>query len=140
MKSWFWATVLFLLGYLIATAVGFTLYYVNETTMWIATLTIMPAIFAYLVYWYLRHVQCLQADSLSQTGYLVGYWIILSFLLDACVYILVVPAAFGAPANWRFFVDQSPWIWLNYLVLIGAGMAGRWTYRWHSRRNSRAGE
>jgi hypothetical protein len=128
MKSWFWSTMFFLLGYAIATVVGFSLYYVSVIVMWVGTFTLMPIVFVYLFYLYLRKVRCEAEESLRETVRVVIYWAALSFLLDALVYIAVVPAVFGVSQNWRFFIDQSPWIWLCYMVMLVVGLAGRWLY------------
>lgn len=128
MKSWFWSTMFFLFGYAIATVVGFSLYYVSVIVMWVGIFTLMPIVFVYLFYLYLRKVRCEAKKSLRETIRVVIYWAALSFLLDALVYIAIVPAVFGVPANWRFFIDQSPWIWLCYTVMLFVGLAGRWLY------------
>lgn len=128
MKSWFWSTAFFLLGYAIATVVGFSLYYVSVIVMWVGIFTLMPVVFVYLFYLYLRKVRCEAEQSLRETVRVVIYWAALSFLLDALVYIAIVPAVYGVPANWRFFIDQSPWIWLCYMVVLFVGLAGRWLY------------
>jgi len=128
MKSIKLAFTLFGLGYLIATIVGFSTYYIHITLMWIAIFTLMPVVFGYLFYVYLRRTKCDRSQSLRQTNYLIIFWIILSFLLDAVVYIVVVPIIFGNPSNWTFFIDQSPWIWLNYLTIIVLGHISRFCY------------
>ena len=128
MKSIKLAFTLFGLGYLIATIVGFSTYYIHITVMWITIFTLMPVVFGYLFYIYLRKTKCERSESFKQTNYLILFWIILSFLLDAIVYIIVVPNLFGIPSNWTFFIDQSPWIWLNYLTIIVLGHISRVCY------------
>jgi len=96
--------------------------------MWIATMTLMPVIFGYLFYIYLRRIKCTRSESIKLTNYLILFWIILSFLLDAVIFIIVVPIIFGNPSNWTFFLDQSPWIWLNYLAIIILGYISRFFY------------
>ena len=128
MKSIKLAFILFGLGYLVATIVGFSTYYIHETLMWIAIFTLMPVVFGYLFYTYLHRTKCEKSQSLRQTNYLILFWIILSFLLDAAVYIIVVPIIFGNPSNWTFFIGQSPWIWLNYLTIIVLGHISRICY------------
>jgi hypothetical protein len=128
MKNIKLAFTLFGLGYLIATIVGFSTYYIHITVMWIATMTLMPVIFGYLFYIYLRRIKCTRSESIKQTNYLILFWIILSFLLDALVFIIVVPIIFGNPSNWTFFLDQSPWIWLNYFAIIILGYISRFFY------------
>jgi hypothetical protein len=120
--------MLFGLGYLIATIVGFSTYYIHITVMWIATLTLMPVIFGYLFYIYLKRIRCERSESLRQTNLLILFWIILSFLLDAAVYIIIVPIIFGHPSNWTFFIEQSPWIWFNYIAIIILGHISRLCY------------
>jgi len=97
MKNIKLASTLFGLGYLIATIVGFSTYYIHITVMWIATMTLMPVIFGYLFYIYLRRIKCTRSESIKQTNYLILFWIILSFLLDALVFIIVVPIIFEKP-------------------------------------------
>jgi hypothetical protein len=128
MKNIKLAFTLFGLGYLIATIVGFSTYYIHITVMWIATMTLMPVIFGYLFYIYLRRIKCTRSESIKQTNYLILFWIIFSFLLDALVFIIVVPIIFGNLSNWTFFLDQSPWIWLNYLAIIILGYISRFFY------------
>ena len=128
MKNIKLAFTLFGLGYLIATIVGFSTYYIHITVMWIATMTLMPVVFGYLFYIYLRRIKCTRSESIKQTNYLILFWIILSFLLDALVFIIVVPIIFGNPSNWTFFLDQSPWIWLNYFAIIILGYISRFFY------------
>jgi hypothetical protein len=128
MKSIKLAFALFGLGYLIATIVGFSTYYIHITVMWIAIFTLMPVVFGYLFYAYLRRTKCNKSESLRQTNYLILFWIILSFLLDAAIYIIAVPLIYGYQSNWTFFIDQSPWIWLNYLIIIVLGHISRFCY------------
>ncbi len=128
MKNIKLAFTLFGLGYLIATIVGFSTYYIHITVMWIATMTLMPVVFGYLFYIYLRRIKCTRSESIKQTNYLILFWIILSFLVDALVFIIVVPIIFGNPSNWTFFLDQSPWIWLNYFAIIILGYISRFFY------------
>jgi hypothetical protein len=66
--------------------------------------------------------------TLRELLVLIVIWIALSFSFDAITYVLVAPALSHASAHWTFFVDQSPWIWLSYTVLIISGYAGRWLY------------
>jgi uncharacterized protein YacL len=80
---------LFFIGYLIATIVGFTSYYINISLMWSLIFTLMPVIFGYLFYYYLKKTKCEISETLKETNRLIILWIILSFLLDAIVYIIV---------------------------------------------------
>ena len=128
MKSIGLAFKLFGLGYLIATIVGFSTYYIDVTVMWVAIFTLMPVVFGYLFFTYLSRTRCERSQSFGETNRLVLLWIILSFLVDALIYIVVVPLVSGNPPNWTFFMDQSPWIWLNYLTIIVLGHVSRWFY------------
>ena len=128
MKSVGLALRLFGLGYLIATVVGFATYYIHIAVMWIAIFTLMPVVFGYLFYTYLRRTGCERSRSFQETNSLVLLWIILSFMIDALVYVVVVPLLFGEPSNWTFFVDQSPWIWLSYLTIAVLGHVSRLLY------------
>ena len=128
MKSIGLALRLFGLGYLVATVVGFATFYIHVAVMWIAIFTLMPLVFGYLFYTYLRRTGCEPSRSLRETNSLILLWVVLSFLVDALVYIAVVPLVFGEPSNWTFFVDQSPWIWLCYLSILGLGHVSRLFY------------
>lgn len=128
MKNIGLAVKLFGLGYLIATVVGFSTFYIHVTVMWVAIFTLMPVVFGYLFYTYLRRSGCERSRSLRETNLLVLLWIILSFLVDALVYIVVVPLVSGQPSNWTFFMDQSPWIWLNYLTIVVLGHVSRFFF------------
>ena len=128
MKSTGLALELFGLGYLIATVAGFCTYYIDVRVMWVTIFTLMPVVFGYLFYTYLRRTGCERSESFRETNLLILLWIILSFLVDAIVYIAVVPLVSGAPPNWAFFADQSPWIWLSYLTMIVIGHLGRLAY------------
>jgi len=68
MRSIKLAFILFGLGYLVATIVGFSTYYIHETLMWIAIFTLMPVVFGYLFYTYLRRTKCEKSQSLRQTN------------------------------------------------------------------------
>jgi hypothetical protein len=128
MKSIGLALRLFALGYLIATIVGFATYYIHVVAMWIAIFTLMPVVFGYLFYTYLRRTRCGRSGSLWETNRLILLWIVLSFLVDALVYIAIVPGVFRVPPNWTFFIDQSPWIWLCYLTIFVLGHIARFFY------------
>jgi hypothetical protein len=96
--------------------------------MWISLFTLMPVIFGYLFYSYLKKEKCKVSETLKETNRLVALWIILSFLLDAIVYVIIVPLIFGLKSNLTFFIDQSPWIWLNYMTIIILGHMSRLIY------------
>jgi hypothetical protein len=121
--------------YGIATVLGFTTFLlISPTAMWIAVFTVMPAVATLLICGYLRWLGCPSGQCRRETAVVVAIWIALSFLLDAATYILVVPAFAHRPRNTTFFIDQSPWIWLSYAVLIGCGFAAERLYRWQISR------
>jgi len=128
MKNFKMSLKLFVIGYLIATIVGFTTYYINIDLMWVLIFTLMPVIFGYLFYIYLRKTKCEISEAFKETNRLIVLWIILSFLLDTAVYIIIVPIIYGHKSNWTFFIDQTPWIWLNYLTIIALGHISRFIY------------
>jgi len=119
---------LFLIGYLIATVVGFATYYIHIILMWITIFTLMPVVFGYLFYLYLKKSTCEGSEILKETNRLILLWIVLSFLLDALVYIIIVPILYSCKPNWTFFIDQSPWIWLNYTTILILGHVARLIY------------
>ena len=112
---------LFRMGYLIATTVGFVTYYISIDLMWVTIFTLMPVIFGCLFYLYLKKTKCVISETFKETNRLVMLWIVISFLLDALVYIIVVPLFYGLKSNWTFFIDQSPLIELNYATLLIIG-------------------
>jgi hypothetical protein len=129
-----WNLAAFLIMYLIATCVGFATYQLlGPLAMWIAVFVVMPVIAALLICWFLTKIKCSPDRTLEEMLVLIVIWVALSFSFDAITYVLVVPALSHNSANWTFFWDQSPWIWLSYAVLIISGYAGRWLYlRRHS--------
>jgi hypothetical protein len=128
MKNTGLAFGLFALGYVIATVVGFVTYSIHPTVMWVTIFTLMPVVFGALFYTYLRRTGCDKTESLRESHRLILLWIVLSFLVDALVYVVVVPLVSASPSNWTFFIDQSPWIWLNYLTVVILGYLSRWFY------------
>ena len=125
-----WIVGTFLAMYLIATLVGFGMYsWFSPLMMWVAVFTLMPAVSALLVYGYLRKLSFSNETSLHESFVLSGVWIILSFCLDAATYVLIVPHFSHSNPNWTFFRDQSPWIWLSYIVLIFSAVAAQRLYR-----------
>lgn len=48
--------------------------------------------------------------------------------MDGIVYIFIIPIIFGYKSNWTFFIDQTPWIWLNYLTLVLIGYTSRYFF------------
>ena len=71
--------------------------------MWIALFTIMPVIFGYFFFMYLKNTQTGSREAFQETNKLILLWIALSFLLDAIVYIVFIPIFLGAQPNWTFF-------------------------------------
>ena len=130
-----WATALMLAGYAVATVVGFATYAIGVVTMWLAILLLMPVLFAWLATIYLRKLDCSGERAGREAAGLVACWIAMSFVFDAITYIVTVPAIRHVPPNWRFFVDQSPWIWLSYATLVGSGLVA---VAWHRRALRRA--
>jgi uncharacterized membrane protein YtjA (UPF0391 family) len=129
MRNFGKAIGLFFVMYLVATVLGFATYLgISATAMWISVFTIMPFVAALLIRCYLFQIRCSAQKSLRATLNLVALWILLSFLLDAATYIFLIPYLARTPRNWAFFVDQSPWIWLCYGVLLLSGLAAHWHY------------
>lgn len=128
MKSIKLASLYFLLAYIISTIISFAAYRIDSTAMWVSLLTLMPVIFGYLFYLYLKNTECDLISSLKETSLLIVFWIILSFLLDGFVYIIIVPLIFGHNPIWIFFAGQSPWIYFNYGIIIIAGYISRYIY------------
>ena len=128
MKSWTRAASAFGVGYVVATAVGwFT--FTRPALMWALTFTLMPLVFALLAYWYFRGTRPSAEEATREALRLASFWMAISFVMDAFVFIAVIPLAFGAKANWTFFVDQSPWIWLCYAVLVPVVFGGLRAYQ-----------
>lgn len=139
MKSWRRAVAAFGIGYLVATAVGwFT--FTRPPLMWALTFTLMPVVFAYLAYWYFCTTQPHAGGTTQEATRLTLVWIVLSFALDALVFIAVIPLLFGAKVNVTFFIDQSPWIWLCYAVLVPIVFTGLYAYRKKSLHLARASD
>lgn len=128
MKSWRRALAAFGIGYVIATAVGWVTFN-TPPLMWALTFTLMPVVFAVLAYWYFRGVRPGPDESTREAVRLTLFWTLLSFVVDALVFIAVIPLAFGAKANWTFFIDQSPWIWFCYIVMVPIVFSGLHVYR-----------
>jgi hypothetical protein len=125
---------LFLTGYLIATIVGFAAYYISPELMWILMFTLMPVVFGYLFYLYLYKTDCRKSETSRETTGLAISWIILSFMIDALVYIIIVPLVYNQNSNWTFFIDQTPWIWMNYLTIFILGYISRIFYHKHLKK------
>lgn len=120
MNNWKRATGYFLLGYLAATLGGLPVYYMaSEGAMWVFTMSIMPALYVVLAYKYFRKNLAEASPFFDRDVlWLVAYWIGLSLLLDAVVYVFLAPWSLGSSPNWTFFRDQSPWIWFNYATIV----------------------
>ncbi|WP_166213128.1 hypothetical protein [Cognatiluteimonas telluris] len=128
MKRWSRALAAFGIGYAIATTVGWVTF-PRPALMWTLTFTLMPLVFASLAYWYFHGAKPSAGEATSEALRLTLLWIVLSFALDASVFVAVIPLAFGAKANWTFFVDQSPWIWLCYATLAPIVFGGLYAYQ-----------
>jgi len=77
----------------------------------------------------LGHARLVTGEARREAMRLTLVWVAMSFFLDAIVFIAVIPLAFGAKANWTFFIDQSPWIWLCYAVLVPIVFGGLHAYQ-----------
>jgi hypothetical protein len=89
----------------------------------LSVFTVMPVLSALLIYVYLRRMKFSQGASLRESLVVTAAWIVLSFGLDAVVYIVIIPFLSHVAPNWTFFRDQSPWNWLSYVVLLFSGLA-----------------
>jgi hypothetical protein len=110
--------LLCLAAYLIANIIGFATYYVHVSLMWIAMFTVNPVVFGFFFYGCLKRTRCTPQDAFATTNWIVWQWIAFCFLLDAGVYMWLVPDCSHQQPNLTFFIDQSPWIWLNYVSLF----------------------
>jgi hypothetical protein len=124
-----WIVGTFFVMYGIATLVGFGAYFLfSPLIMWVAVFTLMPIISALLVYGYLLKQKLSPRASFRESLLLAGVWMLLSFSLDAITYIVVVPCLRHSAPNWCFFHDQSPWIWISYLVLLFSALVAQRAY------------
>ena len=128
MKSYKLASQYFIYAYLIATIVGFISYNISIIFMWIILFTLMPLVFGYVFYLYLKKTECKITEVTKETNSLIIFWIIVSFFMDGIAYIFIIPIIFGYKSNWTFFIDQTPWIWLNYLTLVLIGYTSRYFF------------
>ena len=128
MKSYKLASQYFIYAYLIATIVGFISYNISIIFMWIILFTLMPLVFGYVFYLYLKKTECKITEVTKETNSLIIFWIIVSFFTDGIAYIFIIPIIFGYKSNWTFFIDQTPWIWLNYLTLVLIGYTSRYFF------------
>ena len=134
MRKLAWIVGNFLIMYSVATLVGFGTYLLfSPFVMWVAVFTLMPAVSAFLIYGYLRRFKFSVQASLHESLLLTGVWMLLSFCLDAATYVFIIPHLTHSSPNWTFFRDQSPWIWLSYLVLILSALVARRLYQKSSR-------
>lgn len=119
-KSLTWppATGTFLLGYAIATALGIALYATGSRWMWLGAFAVMLLVFAALAYRYLQIARPNRAARAPAAAILAPYWVALSFLLNAALYLVVISVAFGARPDWAFFIERSQWIWISYASLF----------------------
>ena len=124
-----WIIGTFLAMYVTATIFGFATYLlISPLAMWVSVFTVMPVLSALLIYFYLRTIKVSQAASLRESLAIALVWIVLSFALDAVVYIVVIPLFSHVAPNWTFFQDQSPWIWLSYVVLLLSALVAHQAY------------
>jgi len=128
MKSIKLASLYFLLAYLISTIVVFTAYLINDIVMWVLIFTLMPVIFGYFFYFYLKKTECDLAGSLKETNLLIVFWILASLLFDGIVYIVIVPLFYGYNPRWIFFTEQPLWFFLDYVTIIIVGYISRYVY------------
>ncbi len=117
-----------LAAYLIANTIGFATYYVHVRLMWFAMFTVNPVVFGFFFYASLKKTGCAHSDAFTTTNRMVWQWILCCFLLDAGMYMWLVPVYTHHKANLTFFIDQSPWIWLNYLTMFVLGHISRYFY------------
>jgi hypothetical protein len=120
--------LLCLAAYLIANIIGFATYYVHVSLMWIAMFTVNPVVFGFFFYACLKRTGCTPQYAFTITNRIIWQWIAFCFLLDAGVYMWMVPFFSYYKPNLTFFIDQSPWIWLNYLSLFIPGHVSRIIY------------
>lgn len=116
------------LAYLISTIVSFITYCIDDIVMWFFIFTLVPVIFGYFLYLYLKKTKCDSADSMKEINLLIVFWILSSFLLDSIVYVFIVPLFYGYNPRWVFFTDYIPWMYLNYGMIIIVGYISRYIY------------
>jgi hypothetical protein len=128
MKSIKLALIYFFLAYIISSILGFATYYINMTMTQIVMFTIIPIIFGYFFYLYLKKTKCDLTNSLKETNLLIVFWVIASLLFDGIVYILILPLSFGYDISWVFFTESSLWFYLSYGLIIIVGYISRYVY------------
>ena len=106
----------------------FTVHYVHVSLMWIAMFTVNPIVFGFFFYACLKKTGCTPVDAIRTTNVTALQWTAFSFLLDVLLYVLIIPAVMHQEPNRTFFIDQSPWIWLNYLTMFVLGHISRYLY------------
>jgi hypothetical protein len=122
MKKLGWNITAFLIMYIIATIIGFAAFFlISLAAMWLTVFILMPFVCVYLIYWYLVKIKSTIENTWRNVLILILVWIMLSFSFDALTYIFIVPKIYNIPPNWKFFIQQSPWIWICYLVLFIPG-------------------
>lgn len=129
MASFSWATALFLLGYAIASIVGFASRFVSETMTWLNIVIATPCFSGFLAHDYMAKTRCAGPAARREMARLLGYWICRSFGLDASTYIGIMPKASGAAPNRHFLVDPSPWNEPSTLVPVASGTAAVLAYQ-----------
>jgi hypothetical protein len=128
MKSIKFSLIYFLLAYITASIISLAAYRINITVMQIILFTLIPAIFGYFFYLYLKKTKCDSRKSFKETNLLIVFWIIASLSLDGLVYIVIVPLLYGYNPRWIFFTDHSFSGFLNYAMLIIVGYIARFFY------------
>jgi len=108
--------------------VGFMAFMISETLMWVTIFSIMPVVFPVAFYQYLSRTHCPAARIGVEMMKLCSLWVVFSFGLDGLIYIAVLPLILRARANWSFFLDQTPWIWMSCATLFFLGYLARWLY------------
>lgn len=137
MSKLIWNIGAFIIMYAIGTILGFAAYLlISPLAMILTMFTVMPAVCVFLIYWYLRKTAAAFQRVWREVLIIVVTWIVLSFGFDAMMYILIVPKIMKAPPNWRFFIEQSPWIWYCYAMLFLCGFVAGLLYRKYPRRTS----
>lgn len=111
------------------TIVGLTAYPIfGLRRMWLIIIGMVFVAGAAFIFWYLRKMRLVKAESLVACVKLVLTWICLSFLFDAAIGVVIHPMVDGSHLNWSFFPSQYPWIWISYAVFLLSGLVGRWAY------------
>jgi hypothetical protein len=128
MKSIKLAFLYFLLAYIISTIVSYATYYFKLAGIWIVMFALVATIFGYFFYLYLKNTKCDLASSLKETNLLIVFWILVSLLFDGIVYMLIIPLIYDYNPMWIFFTGQTPWVFLDYIMIIIVGYLSRYIY------------